>query len=123
MLVDQALASGFDHTSGQIFEHGSPSGPPTPGSTEWWSQFEAVNAFLLMDELYGKETDKYWVAFQKAWALTRDKLGDTLSPGVCASLDAQGEPHCERKSYDWFVSYHTARALLLSANRLRATKH
>jgi mannobiose 2-epimerase len=120
MLVDHALARGFDPVSGQLFEWGSGYGEPVDRSIEWWAQFEAVNAFLQMHELHGSETDRYWTAFSKAWALCRDVLTDRQHPGVCPGIDAQGEVQCEAKSHLWFASYHTARALLLSADRLRA---
>jgi hypothetical protein len=35
-------------------------------------------------------------------------------------MDERGEVDCASKSHQWFVSYHTARALLFSADRLRA---
>jgi mannobiose 2-epimerase len=123
MLVDQALASGFDHARGQIFEFGSAYGPPLVRSAQWWSQFEMVNALLLMHDLVGQETDRYWVAFAKAWNLTREELADREFPGVCEGFDERGEVVCQRKSHDWFVSYHTARALLLTADRLRGAGH
>jgi mannobiose 2-epimerase len=119
MLADQALARGFDPKSGQLFERGSAYGPPVDRSIEWWGQFEAVNAFHLMHERFEEGRGPYWDAFSRAWALTRDKLADHPSPGVCARIDERGEAHCDAKSHMWFASYHTARALLLTSNRLR----
>jgi mannose/cellobiose epimerase-like protein (N-acyl-D-glucosamine 2-epimerase family) len=119
MLVDHALARGFDPARGQLFERGSAYGPPVDRSIEWWGQFEAWNAFFLMDEIYGKETGRYREAGLKAWALTRDAFTDRQHPGVCPRMDERGEVHCESKSHMWFASYHTARALLLTADRLR----
>ena len=72
-----------------------------------------------MDELFGREDDRYRTAFGKAWALARDAFADTEHPGVCPRMDERGEVHCESKSHMWFVSYHTARALLFTADRLR----
>jgi hypothetical protein len=34
-------------------------------------------------------------------------------------MDERGEVDCESKSHNWFASYHTARALLFTADRLR----
>jgi mannobiose 2-epimerase len=119
MLVDQALAHGYDPVRGQLYESGRAYGPPLDRSIEWWGQFEAFNAFQLMDERYGKETSRYADAFAKAWALTRDTLADPLHPGVCPRIDEHGEVHCDAKSHMWFASYHTARALLFTADRLR----
>jgi len=120
MLVDHALARGFEPVRGQLFEYGSAYGPAIDRSIQWWAQFEAWNAFFLMHELYGKETGRYWDAATKAWALTVDVLTDKEHPGVCPRMDEQGQVDCSSKSHPWFVSYHTARSLLLSADRLRA---
>jgi cellobiose epimerase len=119
MLVDHALARGYDPARGQLFESGSAYGRPADRSIEWWGQFEAFNAFQLMDELLGREDPRYRDAFAKAWALARDAFADTQFPGVCPSMDERGEVRCESKSHAWFVSYHTARALLFTADRLR----
>lgn len=119
MLVDHALARGFDPEQGQLFEYGSAYGPPVDRSIQWWAQFEAVHAFLIMQDRFGGGSDRYWTAFAKAWALTREKLADHSSPGVCPFIDDRGEVRCEPKSDDWFASYHTARALLLVSDRLR----
>jgi mannobiose 2-epimerase len=119
MLVDQALAHGFDPERGQLFEYGSAYGPPVDRSIQWWAQFEAVHAFLILHDRFGEGSDRYWTAFAKAWALTREKLADHSSPGVCPFIDDRGEVRCEPKSDDWFASYHTARALLLVSDRLR----
>jgi mannobiose 2-epimerase len=119
MLVDQALAHGYEPTRGQLFESGSAYGRPLDRSIEWWGQFEAFHAFQLMDELFGREDDRYRTAFGKAWALARDAFADPKHPGVCPRMDERGEVHCESKSHMWFVSYHTARSLLFTADRLR----
>jgi mannobiose 2-epimerase len=119
MLVDHALARGYDPARGQLFELGSAYGPPVDRSVEWWGQFEAFHAFQLMDELFGRETDRYRVEFEKAWALARDAFADPRHPGVCPHMNEKGEVHCDSKSHMWFVSYHTARALLFTADRLR----
>ena len=119
LLVDQALARGYDPVRGQLFESGSAYGRPADRSIEWWGQFEAVNAFQLMDERFGREDARYRDAFGKAWGLLRDAFADPQHPGVCPRMDERGEVHCESKSHSWFASYHSARALLLTADRLR----
>ncbi len=119
MLVDHALARGYDSTRGQLFEYGSAYGPAIDRSVQWWAQFEALNAFQLMDERFGREDDRYRAAFSKAWALARDAFADREHPGVCPQMDERGEVRCDSKSHNWFASYHTARALLFTADRLR----
>ncbi|HSD67782.1 MAG TPA: AGE family epimerase/isomerase [Vicinamibacteria bacterium] len=119
MLVDHALARGYDPARGQLFELGRAYGPPADRSVEWWGQFEALHAFQLMDEIFGREDDRYRTAFGKAWTLARDAFADPQHPGVCPTMDATGAAHCSAKSHMWFASYHTARALLFTADRLR----
>jgi mannobiose 2-epimerase len=122
MLVDHALARGFDPVRGQLFEYGSAYGGPIDRSVQWWAQFEAWNAFFLMHDLYGHETSRYWDAAMNAWSLTRDAFTDKEHPGVCPQMDEDGAVRCVSKSHQWFVSYHTARSLLFTADRLRATR-
>jgi mannobiose 2-epimerase len=119
MLVDHALDRGWDPVRGQLFEYGSAYGPPVDRSVQWWAQFEAFHAFQLMYECFGREDGRYATAFAKAWALARDAFADPKHPGVCPQMDERGEVDCESKSHNWFVSYHTARALLFTADRLR----
>lgn len=122
MLVDHALARGYDPARGQLFEYGSAYGPPVDRSIQWWAQFEAFHAFELMDELFGREDGRYREAFAKAWALARDAFADREHPGVCPQMDERGEVDCASKSHNWFASYHTARALLFTADRLRKSQ-
>jgi len=119
MLVDHALARGYDPARGQLFEYGSAYGPPIDRSVQWWAQFEAFHAFQLMDERFGREDARYGAAFTRAWALARDAFADPKHPGVCPQMDERGEVRCDSKSHNWFASYHTARALLFTADRLR----
>ena len=119
MLVDHALARGYDSARGQLFEYGSAYGPPIDRSVQWWAQFEAFHAFQLMDERFGREDARYGNAFTRAWALARGAFADPEHPGVCPHMDERGEVRCDSKSHNWFASYHTARALLLTADRLR----
>lgn len=119
MLVDHALARGFDEPRGQLFESGSAYGGAVDRSIQWWAQFEAWNALFLMHDLYGREAGHYWDAAVKAWNLTRDAFTDKAHPGVCPQMRDDGTVSCDAKSHQWFASYHTARSLLLTADRLR----
>ena len=79
----------------QLFELGSAYGPAIDRSIEWWGQFEAFHALQLMDELFGRESDRYKTAFAKAWALARDAFADPRYPGVCPRMDEKGEVRCD----------------------------
>jgi mannose/cellobiose epimerase-like protein (N-acyl-D-glucosamine 2-epimerase family) len=119
LLTDHALAWGWDPMTGQLFNEGSALGPAHDRSLQWWAQFEWVNALSLMHTLAGKTTPKYWDAFTKAWSFTRAHLLDPEFGGVYQGIDAEGHVNRE-KSQNWFAGYHTGRALLLVADRMRA---
>jgi mannose/cellobiose epimerase-like protein (N-acyl-D-glucosamine 2-epimerase family) len=71
-----------------------------------------------MDALHGRQTPRYREAMAKAWAFTRERLTDEKNGGVFGGLDERGRV-IPTKSNDWFAGYHTSRALLLTAERLR----
>jgi mannobiose 2-epimerase len=117
-LVDHALAVGWNEATGQLFEMGFALRPAYDHSIQWWAQFEFVNALSLMDEAHGRETARYREAMQKAWRFTVDRLTDHERSGVFAGMGEDGRVRTA-KSHDWKATYHTARALLLTEERLR----
>ncbi len=119
LLTDHTLAWGWDPKTGQLFNEGSALGPAHDRSLQWWAQYEWLNALSLMHTLEGKKTTKYWEAFTKAWTYTRATFLDPEFGGIYQGIDAQGNLNRE-KSQNWFAGYHTGRALLLVADRMRA---
>jgi mannobiose 2-epimerase len=117
-MVNHALSWGWNATTGQLYERGFALRPAFDRSIEWWGQFELVNALSLMDSLHGERTPLYRDALDKAWRFTRDTLTDTVHGGVCQGVDGEGRVN-PAKSHDWMATYHTARALLLTSDRLR----
>jgi hypothetical protein len=113
------LAWGWDPKTGQLFNEGSALGPAHDRSLQWWAQYEWLNALSLLHTLEGKTTSKYWEAFTKAWTYTRATFLDPEFGGIYQGLDARGQLNRE-KSQNWFAGYHTGRALLLIADRMRA---
>jgi mannobiose 2-epimerase len=116
LLVDHALAFGFSD-DGQLFGDGFAFGVHDK-AVQWWAQYEAVNAFLLLAELEGGKNPRYWNAFRKAWSWTRQTLIDPEFGGVYLGVDAAGHV-LPGKSQNWFAGYHTGRALLQISDRLR----
>ena len=116
-LVDHSLAWGWDAATGQVFDRGYAVDPAFDKSVQWWEQFETFNVLALMHELHGRETPAYWQAFQKTWRFARERLTDEEHGGVYLGLDEHGVVKAE-KSGNWFASYHSARALLLTRERL-----
>ena len=121
MLVDQALAHGYDPVRGQLYEAGSAYGRPVDRSIGV-GPVRGLPCLPADGRAVRPRGRRCRDAFAKAWALARDAFADPQYPGVCPLMDERGEVHCESKSHQWFVSYHTARALLLTADRLRKPK-
>ncbi len=117
-LVDHALALGWNAATGQLHEEGFALRPAFDRSVQWWAQFELVNALSLMHARHGAQDPRYRQALDKAWRFTRERLTDHEHGGVFAGLDAEGRVQTA-KSHDWMAAYHTARALLLTSQRLR----
>jgi len=118
MLVDHTLAFGWNAETGQLYDRGWAFEPAFDRSVQWWALYEAMNAMLLMHERHGATTPAYWDAFEKTWRFTRATLTDGEHGGIYLGLDEHGTLRTE-KSGNWFASYHQARALLLSIERLR----
>jgi mannobiose 2-epimerase len=116
LLVDHALAFGLAE-NGQLYNEGFAFGVHDK-SVQWWAQYEAVNAFLLMADLEGAKGPRYWNAFRKAWDWTRQTLLDPEWGGVYQGVDGEGNV-IRTKSQNWFAGYHTGRALLQVSDRLR----
>ncbi len=82
-------------------------------------QFEGLNALLLMHEIYGKQTDVYFNAFQKQWQFTRKNQIDAEFGGVYDTVERDGTVKDYSKARIWKDVYHDTRALLNVTARLR----
>ena len=117
-LVDHALAFGWDATEGGFYRHGPAFGRPEDRAKEWWVQFEGLNALLLLHEKYGRETTRYFEAFQQQWRfITRFQL-DSEFHGVYEMIGPDGQPTVAAKGRIWKAAYHDGRALLNVSERL-----
>ncbi len=117
-LVNHALAWGWSPKTGQLYERGFAVAPAYDRSIEWWGQLELVNALSLMDSLYGDKTSVYRDALAKAWRFVPETLTDREHGGIYQGVDGDGRV-IPVKSQDWMATYHAARALLLTSDRLR----
>ncbi len=118
MLVDHALAYGWDETYGGIYTEGTAySGRES--RKDWWEQVESLNVLLLMHEMYGKETDVYFKAFLKQWAFIRDHQIDSEFRGLYAAVERDGTVTNYGKAQMWKAAYHDGRALMNVTERLR----
>ena len=119
LLVDHALANGWDDVYGGFYREGTTFGKPESLLKEWWSQMEGLNSLLLMHEKYGCQTDVYFKAFQLQWRLIQDYQTDSTYHGVYEMLGPDGTPVNPNKGRIWKAAYHDGRALLNVSERLR----
>jgi len=119
MIVDHALAFGFDNQNGGFYEKGSALENPYDFKKTWWVQFEGLNALLLMHDRYGRETPKYWDAFLKTWHFITDRMADKEFGGFYMEVERDGAVKNHSKASQWKAAYHDGRALLTTADRLR----
>ena len=113
-IVDHALDFGFDADNGGFFDAGSVFGT-APYTTDkiWWVQAEGLNALLLMHARYGKETPRYWAAFNRQWEFIQAHQVDAARGGWYATVTRTGAAIPGRaKSDGWTEAYHQGRALL-----------
>ena len=119
-LVDHALEVGWDNEHGGFYDKGPPAGKATAREKIWWIQAEGLNGLLLMHELYGSQTDRYYRAFLKQWSFIEQHVVDRKNGDWYATLDADGSPKDahEEKGGKWKDPYHQGRALMECAERL-----
>ncbi len=119
LLVDHALAYGWDETNGGFYRDGTTFGTAEDKRKEWWVQFEGLNALLLMHQKYGKETDRYFRAFTKQWQFIKDHQVDKEFGGIFDTVESDGTVKDFTKSRIWKECYHETRALLNTIDRLK----
>jgi mannose/cellobiose epimerase-like protein (N-acyl-D-glucosamine 2-epimerase family) len=119
LLVDHALAHGWDETYGGFYRDGTTFGQPEDKQKEWWVQVEGLNALLLMHERHGREADVYFEAFQKQWQFIKDYQIDPEFHGLYEMVGPDGAPTNTVKGRIWKAAYHDGRALLNVTERLR----
>ena len=118
MLVDHALAYGWDHEHGGFFQDGATFGKPEDTHKEWWVQMEGLNALLLMHERYGKQNPIYFQRFLEEWAFIRNHTLDAQFKGDFNLTKADGTPITQEKGSNWKAAYHDGRAFWNVSARL-----
>lgn len=119
MLVDHALAYGWDEINGGFYREGTTFGKPESTDKEWWVQMEGLNALLLMHEKYGDQNGAYFKAFQQQWDFVKDHQIDSQFGGLYAMVGRDGTPSRYGKAEMWKAAYHDGRALLNVSERLK----
>jgi mannobiose 2-epimerase len=119
MLVDHALAFGWDETYGGFYGEGTTFGRPENTMKDWWVQVEGLNALLLMHEKYGQQNSHYFKAFQQQWNFIKNRQIDSQFGGLYAGVQRNGSPTDYSKAQIWKAAYHDGRALLNVTERLK----
>jgi len=119
LLVDHALAYGWDETNGGFYRDGTTFGLAEDKRKEWWVQFEGLNALLLMHQKYGRENQTYFRAFEQQWRFIKDHQVDKEFGGIFDTVESNGDIKDFTKSRIWKECYHETRALLNTIARLR----
>ncbi|HEY2473083.1 MAG TPA: AGE family epimerase/isomerase [Terracidiphilus sp.] len=118
MLVDHALAYGWDQENGGFFREGTTFGKPEDTMKEWWVQMEGLNALLLMHERYGKQDRVYFQRFLQQWNFIRKHTIDSQFHGDFNLTTADGRPVMDEKGSIWKAAYHDGRAFWNVRDRL-----
>lgn len=122
-MVDHTLANGMDADNGGVYdggsyEHGGDRAAIVRKTKEWWAQAEAVNAFLMMSELFPGES-RYYEQFCAQWNYCMNYLIDREHGGwYWSGTDVEPDQVRSAKGSVWKGSYHTSRALINCINRL-----
>jgi mannobiose 2-epimerase len=119
MLVDHALAYGWDSEHRGLFESGTAIGKPEDTKKEWWVEVEGLNALLLMHQRYGRENPIYFKRFLEQWKFIREHTIDDQYHGLYNLTTAAGEPITQDKGSIWKAAYHDGRAFWNVGQRLR----
>ena len=119
MLVDHALAYGWDNENGGFYREGTTFGKPEDTAKEWWVEVEGLNALLLMHERYGKQDPRYFQRFLQQWAFIQKHTTDGQYHGLYNLTTADGTPISQDKGVIWKAAYHDGRAFWNVRDRLR----
>jgi mannobiose 2-epimerase len=118
-LVDSPLNHGWNASLGMFADSGEFGGELIDAKTKWWISAEALNALLLMHELFGADTDKYWNAFAAQWRFIQQYHVDPEFGGWYDSIDVDGSPVGTHKAGPWKEAYHETRSMLHVSERLK----
>ena len=96
-LVDHALHWGYDARLGGFYDQGDAFDKCTCWTRCGGRQAEGLNALLLMHGRFGKETDRYWKAFEQTWRFVNKFQVDHEFGGWWDTVDAGGKVTSPRK--------------------------
>ena len=125
-MVDHALNNAWDKKVGGFYDAGYYF-KKKPGLTiiskekNWWSQAEAMNALLLMSDLFPRDPMHYYDRFKQQWRYIQTYLIDhTYGDWYANGVDIDPKIRTAAKGHIWKGNYHQFRAMMNCVDRLRA---
>jgi mannobiose 2-epimerase len=125
-MVDHALRNGWDNEHGGLYD----GGYYIPGkehpviviqTKEWWPQVEALNAFLMMAEMFPQDELHYYEKFCKEWSYCKQYLIDYEYGGwYVGGVDVEKNMKYSPKGSIWKGNYHTSRGLINCITMLKS---
>lgn len=111
-VVDHAINVALDPVDGSMFSEGDAFGHIYDRRKIWWVQAEALNAFAVLHNLFGHQTDHYAEAILNLWDFVQNHQLDHQDKGFHAELDHHNNPLPRPKLDPWTEGYHQTRALI-----------
>jgi mannobiose 2-epimerase len=125
-MIDHALRNGWDKERGGLYDGGYYlPGKDHPviviNTKEWWPQVEALNAFLMMAEMFPQDEQRYYEKFCKQWSYCKQYLIDYEHGGwYLGGVDIVQRMKYSPKGSIWKCNYHTSRGLINCINMLKS---
>jgi mannobiose 2-epimerase len=123
-MIDHGLTYGMDQIHGGIYDGGyyeKGASKPTivKNTKEWWEQVEAMNAFLMMSDLFPNDPHEYYKQFCLQWNYCKKYVIDPVYGGwYWGGIDIVPDVAKAPKGSIWKCNYHTSRALENCIDRL-----
>ncbi|MGE0717595.1 MAG: AGE family epimerase/isomerase [Alphaproteobacteria bacterium] len=115
-LLSTLLRFGFDQYLGGVFDSGPIGAPVVRRVKNWWTQCEAMAAFLERWQLTG--SDRWGEAYLKTLAWIEDRQVDRVNGEWHSTIGPDGTVK-GFKADQWKCPYHHVRALLVCREMLR----
>jgi mannobiose 2-epimerase len=125
-MVDHALRFGWDKERGGLFDGGyyfpgEKNATIVRNTKEWWPQVEALNAFLMMSDIFPQDSQQYYKKFCIQWNYCKKYVVDYKHGGwYWGGTDIVSNLKYSPKSSIWKGNYHTSRALINCIDRLKS---
>ncbi len=119
MLVDHAMDVAWDAREGGLYYTGTTFGRIFEPKKDWWTQAEAMNAFLLMAVEHPGASRDYAGYFEREWTFIRNRMVDAEHGGWFMAAPTTDEERRAPKGSNWKAGYHDGRAMMNVIDLLR----